>query len=77
MYWAYGKPSKRIEVQIPKGEKWVTVAAAERDGDCMATTIRFQPVRSSKFRLYQPSGCGRADRPNLIWVGEISIGKAE
>jgi len=35
------------------------------------TTARFDPVTTSKFRVFMPAGKGSATRPNLLWVAEV------
>jgi hypothetical protein len=78
LYWAYRKPSKKVEAQILRDGKWTTVGAAERTKPEQASTIiRFTPVTTDRVRVLQPAGCGREDRPNLMWVGEIAVRKAD
>jgi len=77
LYWAYRKPSKRVEAHIHKDGKWTTVGTAERkQSEQLASTIRFTPVKTDRIRVLQPSGCGQESRPNLLWVGEISVRKS-
>jgi hypothetical protein len=78
VYWAYKKPSQRVEVQVLDNGKWSTIAVGEAKlAEQVATTIRFEPVTTDQVRLWQPVGCGSRDRPNLAWIGEISVGKAK
>jgi len=76
LYWAYGKPGKRLEAQIWREDKWVTVAAAERQlAEQASTLISFAPVLTDRVRFFQPRGCGQEGRPNLMWVGEVTVRK--
>jgi len=78
LYWAYKKPSKKVEAQVQKDGKWTCVGVAERAAAEQACTlIRFDPVRTDRIRVFQPAGHGREDRPNLAWVGEISVRKSD
>jgi len=78
LYWAYKKPSKRVEVQAWQTGKWERVAAFDRTKTEEACTlIRFKPVTTDRIRVFQPGGHGRDDRPNLFWLGEIAVRKAD
>ncbi|OGV75188.1 MAG: hypothetical protein A3K19_23110 [Lentisphaerae bacterium RIFOXYB12_FULL_65_16] len=78
VYWAYKKPSKRIEVQIMKDGTWTTIGVGDaKSAQQVTTTIRFDPVTTDQLRLVQPVGCGSSERPNLAWIGEVSVGKAK
>lgn len=77
LYWAYKKPAKRVEAQIRKDGKWTTIGTAERkQAEQVASTIRFAPVKTDRVRVLQPTGCGQEARPNLLWIGEISVRKS-
>ena len=77
LYWAnYSHElhtSRCFEVQVPEGDGWRTVyrspEAGEKPGAC--TTAEFEPQTVSRFRVYQPAGCGSPARPNLMWLTEI------
>ncbi|MBT3378771.1 MAG: discoidin domain-containing protein [Lentisphaerae bacterium] len=78
LYWAYRKPAKRVLAQIHKNGEWTTLGTAERkQGEQVSSTIRFAPVTIGRIRVLQPPNCGREDRPNLFWLGEISVRKSE
>jgi hypothetical protein len=77
IYWAaytdVSHTPQHFEVQIPDGEGWKAVYKSPAEGEKPAplTTARFDPVTTSKVRIFMPSGKGSASRPNLLWIGEI------
>lgn len=77
VYWAYRKPSARVEVQVPRNGEWTTLATAERTAaEQTSTVLRFPPAKTDRIRILQPAGCGREGRPDIAWIGEISVLKA-
>ncbi len=77
IYWAsYGgseNTSQKLAVQVPADGGWRTVAESPEKGHPMheSTTLRFEPVEVSKFRVLQASGGGPPNRPDIMWVVEI------
>jgi hypothetical protein len=77
VYWAaytsvYHTP-RQFEVQIPEGAGWKALYHSPAGGEkpALLTTARFDPVTTSKFRVYMPNGQGPVSRPDLLWIGEI------
>jgi len=73
LFWVRKTPSQRIEVQVQKAGRWATVGSAEPTKLCTATTIQIPAQRTKSIRVLQPKGKGLPDRPNLFWVGEVSV----
>jgi len=77
IYWAaytdVAHTATQFRVQIPDGEGWKAVYTSPAEGEKAGrvTTARFDPVTTSKFRVFMPAGKGSATRPNLLWVAEV------
>ena len=77
IYWAYHKPSKRVEAQTFRNGQWASLAAAERKApEQTSTVLRFTPTETARIRVFQPAGCGREGRPDIAWMGEIAVLRA-
>jgi len=78
IYWSLdaGLPrtSAEVQVQVPEGGSWRTVATATPKEPVPATVIPLNPpVTAAAFRLFQPKGKGPAGRPDLMWVREVEL----
>jgi hypothetical protein len=74
VYWArVSSASRQVQVQVPDGDGWRTVYTPPADGleALPGVTLRFEPVTTDRFRLYQPANGGAASRPGLMWINEI------
>jgi len=77
VYWSYSGStfytSQNIEIQVPEGGDWKTVYTSPKKGVTPArcTTFCFDEVTTDRFRVYQPSGGGTVQRPDLMWVAEV------
>jgi hypothetical protein len=72
LYWARENSASRIiEVQIPKGDGWQTIHRADALPAKQCVELKLKPVTTSRFRIYQPSNGGSAERPGLLWFTEI------
>lgn len=77
IYWAsYGgseHTSQKLAVQVPADGGWRTVAQSPEKGHPAheSTTLRFEPLKVSTFRVLQASGGGPSNRPDIMWVVEI------
>jgi hypothetical protein len=77
IYWAYAgatyHTSQSIMIQVPDDGAWRNVYTSppegHQPGPC--TTFAFDPVKTDRFRIYQPAGGGGAGRPNLMWLAEV------
>jgi hypothetical protein len=82
VYWSLdaGTPrtSAEVQVQVPEGEGWRTVASATPTEPVPVTIIKLEaPVTAEAFRILQPQGKGPAGRPNLMWVREVELFAAQ
>ncbi|HUS80344.1 MAG TPA: discoidin domain-containing protein, partial [Armatimonadota bacterium] len=78
IYWSLDagipRTSHEVQVQVPEGEGWRTVATARPTAPEEETWIELeQPLITSRLRLLQPSGQGPEGRPNLMWVREVEV----
>jgi hypothetical protein len=78
IYWSLDagipRTSAEVQVQIPEGDGWRTVAAAKPTDPVPVTIIPLNPpVAALAFRLFQPKGKGPAGRPDLMWVREVEV----
>jgi len=72
LYWARENSASRIiEIQIPKGDGWQAIHRADALPAKQCVELKFKPVATSRFRIYQPSNGGSAERPGLLWFTEI------
>lgn len=77
VFWAaytqVAHTAQQFEIQVPEGEGWRTVYRSPGAGESESrvTTARFEPVTTSKFRVFMPAGKGSVSRPNLLWLAEI------
>ena len=73
LFWVRSDPSQLVHVQVPRDQEWTTVGSAKPKGACTATTIRFSSTSVKALRILQPRGSGLANRPNLLWLGELVV----
>lgn len=78
IYWSLDagipRTSAEVQVQVPEGEGWRTVATVRPPKPVPVTNIRLEPpVIVTALRLFQPPGRGPAGRPNLLWVREVEV----
>jgi len=75
VYWAVEDgnvyTSRRFDVQLLVDDAWQTVAEVEEAEATAFSTVQFEPQQATAVRMLQPSGGGPAQRPNLMWVGEV------
>ncbi len=77
VYWAYSGDtyftSQKILIQVPDEGGWRNVSTPSPDGNPSGacTTFAFEPVKTDRFRIYQPKGGGSSSRPDLMWLAEI------
>lgn len=75
VYWAveagYVYTSRRFDVRLMVDDAWQTVAEVEESEAVAYSTVEFEPLQATAVRLHQPVGGGSAERPNLMWVGEV------
>lgn len=74
VYWARDTViSRRIEVQVQENGEWRAQAATAADAAALrrCQTLRFAPIDTDRFRVYQPSNSGPESRPGLMWVLEV------
>jgi len=63
--------SATLEVQVPDGEGWRTVATGKPSGE--ATGVELDGSAVKALRLRQPAGGGSRERPNLMWASELAV----
>ena len=78
IYWSLdaGVPrtSKEVQMQVPEGAGWKTVATLRPAAPAPQSEIRLDaPVTAERFRLLQPKGKGPEGRGNLLWVREVEL----
>ena len=73
LFWVRSDPSQLVLVQTPRGKEWATVGSAKPKSPRAATTVRFPQTSVKALRILQPRGSGLANRPNLLWLGEIVV----
>lgn len=78
IYWSLDagipRTSAEVQVQVPEGPGWRTVAIATPKEPVPVTIIPLEtPVTAPAVRLLQPPGRGPAGRPNLLWVREVEL----
>lgn len=78
VYWSLdaGVPrtSQEVQVQLPEGGGWQTVATLKAARPVPQSEIKFdQPVTTDRLRLWQPEGKGPVSRPGLMWVREVEV----
>lgn len=77
LYWAYLNTdyhtSQKILIQVPDGDSWKTVYSSPSGGMKIqkCSTLAFEPVKTQRFRVFQPAGGGSPTRTNLMWLAEI------
>jgi hypothetical protein len=77
VYWAYSGgvyfTSQKILIQVPDDGGWRNVYSSPQEGHSVGpcTSFSFEPVKTNRFRIYQPAGGGSASRPNLMWLAEV------
>jgi hypothetical protein len=72
IYWAREiSASRTIEIQVPDGDTWRTVGRADSLPAKQAVTVAFPPIKTKRFRVYQPANGGSEARPGLMWITEI------
>ncbi len=78
IYWSLdagiARNSRELQLQIPDGDGWKTVATAQPDAPVPVTDLALaQPVSADSFRLFQPGGQGPSNRQGLMWVREVEL----
>jgi hypothetical protein len=78
IYWSLDagipRTSAEVQVQVPAGQGWRTVATARPTEPVPMTVLPLEtPVTVAALRLFQPAGQGPAGRPNLLWVREVEL----
>ena len=64
------RASATLDLQVPDGDDWRTVAMGEPQGEQTILAAPGGPLTA--LRLRQPAGGGSRARPNLLWVSEIA-----
>ena len=79
LYWAHAsqvyRTSQRWEIQVPEGDGWRPIYRSPDPplAPTKYTRCRFDPVVTDRLRLWQPAGNGCAERPQLLWLGEVEV----
>jgi len=78
IYWSLdagiARTSAEVQVQVPEGDGWRTVATATPAEPVPMTIIKLEaPVTAGAFRILQPKGKGPAGRADLMWVREVEL----
>ena len=78
IYWSLDagipRTSAEIQLQVPDGDAWRTVATISPNRPAPQSEIRLKaPATASKFRLFQPAKRGPRGRPGLMWVREVEL----
>ncbi len=63
--------SGQFEVQLMIDDAWQTVARVQEPEPTAFSLAQFEQVQATAVRIVQPPGGGSAQRPNLLWVGEV------
>jgi hypothetical protein len=77
VYWAaytdVAHTATQFQIQVPDGAGWKAVYSSPAEGEKSGrvTTARFDPLTTTKFRIFMPAGKGSTTRPNLLWITEI------
>lgn len=79
IYWCFDngayKSSMNYLVQYWNGADWVTIKE-EKNGKQNLSHVEIllpEPVTTAKIRYFQPAGGGLKNRPNIAWIGEITV----
>lgn len=78
IHWALDggvmQTSREVQVQVPDGDGWKTVATLERNTPESDSMIALDaPVAVERLRLLQPGSKGPESRPGLMWIREVEI----
>ena len=68
--------SKKVELQVLQGDKWVKVAGTPEAGQKDTLTTAFPlktPAKGRSFRFWQPKGGGPGGRADIMWICEIIL----
>ena len=68
--------SKKVELQVLQGDKWVKVAGTPDTGqkDTLTTAFTLKtPAKGHSFRFWQPKGGGPSGRGDILWICEIVL----
>lgn len=63
--------SRSFEVQLLRGEEWVTVAEGGEPDATHVSVAEFEATQANGVRIYQPEGGGSGARANILWVSEV------
>jgi len=68
----YASRKYQVQVRAEKTQPWHTVA--ERTGNTSSVVEHQLPGQSiQSIRIFQPEGGGHAERPHLMWIGQVQI----
>ncbi|MDH7570438.1 MAG: discoidin domain-containing protein [Armatimonadota bacterium] len=77
LFWAYYQQryatSRRYVIEYWDGAGWKRAVKAEGIQPAKSTLHRFAPVTTRAVRVWQPKGGGHAERPDILWLAEISL----
>ncbi|HEY0005532.1 MAG TPA: protein kinase [Pyrinomonadaceae bacterium] len=78
VYWGFDRnrfmPSRQVELQVPDEHgSWRSISSLEPGNDYDRTAFEFQPVTTTRARIFQPAQRGPAKRPFVMWVREVKI----
>ncbi|MBR4675143.1 MAG: hypothetical protein IKP00_11820 [Victivallales bacterium] len=68
--------SKKVELQMLQGDKWVKLAGTPDAGqkDTLTTSFTLKaPATGRSFRFWQPKGGGPTGRGDILWICEIIL----
>ncbi len=71
--------SRTFQVQVYDEAEagWITVAQVDANPETFYTVLKILPTRARRWRIFQPSGGGPMQRPNIMWVAEVGLYAAE
>jgi hypothetical protein len=78
VYWGFDRnrfmPSKRAELQlVDEGGRWQTISRMEPGKDYDRVAFEFEPVSTTRARIFQPAQQGPPGRPFIMWVREVKV----
>lgn len=77
VYWAIDSNSvfsaRNVDVEVPDGAGWKVVASVRDNPPSTVTQLTWPAVTTDRVRLHQLKDGGPAQRPNIMWVGEVCL----